>query len=114
MTQQHDHEPEAELLEEAADPSPVPTGMIGLLGAVLLVVSLLVLTALYYNVKARQIGDVVVTPASEEILELRTAQRALLEGPPRWVERDEQGRTVRALVIPVERAMELVVQEGGR
>jgi hypothetical protein len=30
------------------------------------------------------------------------------------VDRDDQGRPVRALVIPVERAMELVVLEGGR
>ncbi len=69
------------------------------------------MTALYYNVKAEKVQAVVITPDQAEIKELRRQQGALLTGPTRWVERDDQGQTIDALVIPIERAMELIVQE---
>ncbi len=106
MTDVYEHNP-----EEHEDPTAGLTWFMGLLGALVLVVIMLGITALYYNVKAQQVRDQVVSPQRREVLELRLQQEALLADPPRWVERDEQGQTVRAYVIPIEQAMESVVEE---
>ena len=42
------------------------------------------------------------------------SQQELLAGPPRWIKVEEAGETVRRYVIPIEQAMELVVQETAR
>ena len=97
--------------DDHQDPTAGPTWFIGLMGAVLLVVTVLGTAALYYNVKAEEVQDQVVAPPHEEVAALRREQQALLEGPPGWVERDVAGETVRAYVIPIERAMDLVIQE---
>ncbi|MCH6555873.1 MAG: hypothetical protein IH797_04585 [Chloroflexi bacterium] len=43
-------------------------------------------------------------------------QEQFLVGPPRWITVDVQGESVRRYVVPIERAMDLIVQEnnGGR
>ncbi len=106
MTELYEHNP-----EDHEDPVSGATWFVGFLGAVLLVVTLLGVAALYYKVKAEKVQAVVITPDQAEVKELRRQQEALLTGPTRWVERDDQGQTVDALVIPIERAMELIVQE---
>ncbi len=107
MTEVFEHNP-----EDHDDPVSGQTWLIGSLGALVLVAIMLGLTAMYYNAKAREIHKVVVSPERLEVLQLRQEQQALLAGPPRWVTRDDGAETVRALIIPIDRAMELVVMEG--
>ena len=77
---------------------------------------MLAVWALYYNVKRVQLEEAVIAPARQDVIELQQSQQELLAGPPRWIKVDVQGETVRRYVVPIERAMELVVQEtnGGR
>ena len=106
MTEVYEHNP-----GEHDDPTAGFTWLIGLVGVLLLVVIILWVTALYYNVKAGIFQRQVVNAPRLELLELRRPQEALLAGPPRSIERDEQGETVRAYIIPIEQAMEIVVRE---
>ena len=108
MTEVFEHNP-----QDHEDPVAGPTWLVGILGAILLVVSLLGLTALYYNVKAEELEGQVIGLERLEVLELRRQQEALLAGSPRWIKRDEQGEEIEAFIIPIERAMELVVEEAG-
>jgi hypothetical protein len=96
---------------DRADPTPGLTWLLGLVGTLLLVVIVLGLTALYYNVKAEVFQRQVVSAQRVELEALRREQEALLAGPPRYVEREQQGETVRAYIIPIEQAMEIVVRE---
>jgi hypothetical protein len=113
LTEGHEHHP-----EDHGDPAPGLIWFIGLLGTLLLVVIMLGLTALYYNVKADVFQRQVVGAERWELQDLYAPQEALLAGPPRFVERDEQGQAVTAYIIPIEQAMQLVVDEanagGGR
>ena len=93
------------------DPTAGPTTIVGVLGALVLTASLMLLTALYYNVKTGQFNKSVVDEPVLEVAELTAAQEALLAGPPHWVERDENGKQVKAFVIPIERAMQIVADE---
>jgi hypothetical protein len=106
LTEVYEHNP-----EDHEDPTHGITWLVGLMGALLLVVIMLGLTALYYNVKAGEIQDHVISRQRDEVVELRRRQEALLAGPPRFIERDEQGRTVTAYIIPIEQAMESVVEQ---
>ncbi len=106
MTQDHEHNP-----RDHEDPTPGLTWLMGLVGVLLLVVFVLGITALYYNVRAEMFQRQVVSAERLEVQELRREQEALLAGPPRFVERDEQGETVTAFIIPIEQAMEIVIRE---
>lgn len=106
MSEAFEHNP-----QDHEDPLAGPTWYIGFVGAVAFVVTTLAVWALYYNVKGEQVQESFVDPVRQEIVELKSRQQALLAGPPRWVEVDEQGVQVRKYVIPIEQAMQLVVQE---
>jgi hypothetical protein len=106
LTAVHEHNP-----EHHQDPKAGLTWFVGIVGVLLTVVIVLGLTALYYNVKAEVFQRQVVNEVRAEVQELRRAQEALLAGPPRYIERDELGQTVTAYIIPIERAMQLVVEE---
>ncbi len=95
------------------DPTAGPTSMVGVVGAIVLTACILLLTALYYNVKATQFKASVLEEPRLDVLDLTRQQEQLLAGPPRWVERDEGGQKVRAYVIPIELAMQRVVEESG-
>ena len=109
MTEVYEHNP-----QDHEDPATGMTWLVGLIGSVLGVVTLLGTTALYYNVKTSEIREQVISRDYLEILELRLEQEVFLNGPPRWVERQEPQGVEEALVIPIKRAMELVVQENAR
>ncbi len=97
------------------DPRAGITWFIGFVGSVAFVVTVLAVWALYYNMKGEQVQESFVAPAREEVAELKRSQEALLAGPPRYIEVDESGETVSRYIIPIEQAMQLVVQEtGGR
>ncbi len=106
MIEIYEHNP-----QEHEDPVARPVALVGFLGAVLLLITLLGVTALYYNVKAEKVDQQVVRIEFPQIQKLRSRQEELLSGPPRWIERDEQGDTVDAFIIPIDRAIELIVQE---
>lgn len=109
LTEVFEHNP-----DDHEDPQPGLTLLVGVIGAVLLAVTVMGLTALYYNTKAEEVTEEVVDVTRIEPAEHYREQEALLTGPPHWVERDEQGKTVKAYVIPIDRAMELVVAESQR
>ncbi|MHC4080189.1 MAG: hypothetical protein ACYS15_13410 [Planctomycetota bacterium] len=106
MTEVYEHNP-----DDHDDPTAGFTWLMGLVGALLLVVIILGLTALYFNVKAEMFQRQVVSAERLELQALRREQEALLAGPPRFIEREQQGETVTAYIIPIEQAMEIVVRE---
>ena len=98
----HDHE----------DPSAGYTWMIGLVGTVLLVVTVLATAALYYNVQAAQNKESVIEPTRIDVKQLRAKQLQVLSNTPHWVEReDESGEIKRYLAIPIDRAIQLVIEQ---
>ncbi len=106
MTDQYEHN-----LDDHEDPAASSTWLIGFIGSVLLIVTMLGITALYYNVKTAQVDTEVVQPDIDDVTDARNRQERHLTDSARWVERDEGGEVVRALAIPIDRAMELIVAE---
>ena len=106
MTDYYEHN-----IDDHEDPAASSTWLLGFIGAVLLVVTMLGVTALYYNVKAAEVDTQVVQVEIDEVTEARDRQERRLTDSAHWEERDDSGEIVRALVIPIERAMELVVAE---
>lgn len=94
------------------DPVAGPTWTVSIVGAVLFVASVLGVAALYYDVLAEEEVVKVYEPAEAEIAELQKQQLARLEGPIRNEIR--LGAEGGALVIPIEQAMELIVEEAGQ
>ena len=108
MTDHYEHN-----IDDHEDPAASSTWLVGFIGVVLLVVTMLGVTALYYNVKADRVDEKVVKPDRWDVKKLRIQQEQRLNTPARWVERDEGGEVTRALAIPLERAMKIVVEEYG-
>lgn len=115
MTEVFEHNP-----GDHEDPLTGPTWIIGFLGAVLLAVIMLGLTALTYNAQREEEEIKVIQRDADELESLRNAQLARLTAAPRYVEQwvrvegQQEEQIQRALVIPIDRAMELVVQESQR
>ncbi len=108
MSEAYEHNP-----GDHEDPKAGITWFIGFVGSVAFVVTVLAVWALYYNVKNEQVEESFVAPAREEIAELKRSQEALLAGPPRYIDVDDQGENVSRYIIPIEQAMQLVVRENG-
>ncbi len=109
MSDVYEHNP-----DDHEDPLTGPTLMVGGLGAVALVAILLVLTALYYNAKADEVEEQVVLQERREVRDLHDEQAQVLQVAGQWVDRDDGGQTIRAYIIPIDRAMELIVEEADR
>ncbi len=97
--------------DDHEDPAASSTWLVGFIGAVLLIVMMLGVTALYYNVKADRVDVKVVQVDVDEPKDLRDSQERRLTDSAHWEERDDGGEIVRQLVIPIERAMALVAAE---
>lgn len=109
MSTHHEHNP-----KDHEDPSAGYTWMIGLVGTVLLVVTVLATVALYYNVQASQNKETVIEPLRKDVKKRRDEQLQILSNTPRWFEReDESGEIKRYLAIPIDRAIELVIEQHG-
>lgn len=112
MTEVYEHNP-----GDHEDPLTGPTWILGFLGAVLLTVIALGLTALFYNAQAQEERRKLIERDPMELQNLQAEQLAQITGSPRWVEEMVQveGQTeptpVRSLMIPIDQAMELVVNE---
>jgi hypothetical protein len=98
-------------LTDREDPAAGPTWVIGLIGALLLVVVILVIAALLYRSASMEFEQKVSGEAPRELTELRRDQTARLTDPPRWEIRPDSGEGGRSLVIPIEQAMEAFVEE---
>lgn len=85
------------------DPDAALTAVVGIVGAVLLVVVVLVLQAYFYETESREAERKTVAPAFEELVAQRAEQQEQLNSY-RWI--DEKAGIVG---LPIERAMELVV-----
>ncbi len=111
MTEVFEHNP-----EDHEDPKAGLTWLLGVIGTLMLVITILAVWALYYNIKQAEIEATVLAPARQDVVDLRQRQEEFLVGPPRWITVDVQGEPVRRYVVPIERAMDLIVQEnsGGR
>ena len=110
MTETFEHNP-----GDHDDPLTGPSWYVGLVGGLLLVATLLGLTALYYNEKTgeAQSPDKIVAKIPAELADLRALQEKRLTSPAHREVRDEAGEQITALVIPIEDAMHLVVKELG-
>jgi hypothetical protein len=108
MSEYYEHNP-----GDHEDPVSGATWLLGVVGAVLLLVILLGLTALYYNAYSREFETKYVEPREPwDLRRYRSEQRDRLHREPRWESRIVAEEEVASLVIPIGRAMELVVQEG--
>lgn len=88
-----------------SDPSSSITVLIGVVGTILLVATVVGLEAVYYNTERVEFERKVVAEAPEELRSIRADQLKNLNAYE-WVNR--ASGTVR---IPIDRAMQLVVQE---
>ena len=110
MTEVFEHNPDP---RDHEDPLTGPSLYVGLVGGLILVVMLLGLTALYYNEKTSetQSSKKFVATIPAELEKLRADQKKRLTSPAHREVRDEAGEQITALVIPIEDAMQLVLEE---
>lgn len=90
------------------DPNVPLSAVAGLVGALLLFVTIVALQAVFNSMQRAEVERKVVTRPSEDLQRLRAQQQEQL-GSYGWV--DQNAGTVR---LPVERAMELVASEAVR
>lgn len=96
------------------DPLTGPTWLLGLLGAVLMAVIGMGLTALLYNAQAQEDVKKVQMRDPAELIALRAAQEARIHAAPHWqLSTDLDGKEQKALIIPIDQAMEQVVKDYG-
>lgn len=112
MSEQYEHNP-----GDHEDPVAGSTWLVGMVGAVLLTVIILGLTALLYQVQDEEMIEHVILAEPEELIRLRAEQQKQLNDPPRFQERpagEDGSEMVRSLVIPIDQAMEIIAKEQGR
>jgi hypothetical protein len=93
------------------DPLPGPTWTVAIAGTVLFAVTVLGLTAMFWGEisNARETKVVEVAPA--QLTDLERTQRERLHAEPHREKRPELEEGEEALVIPIDRAIELYAQE---
>lgn len=94
--------------DDHEDPAAGPLWLVAGLGIFLFIITVLTLTALSYNQQSLEEESKVTTATAQEIEDLRTEQQARLAEAHLDQFEDEI-----ALVIPIERAMELIAEEYG-
>ena len=88
-----------------ADPDTSATIVVGVVGAIVVFAIIVALQALFYNVEASETVSKVYSVAPEQYSRLRADQLETLNSY-RWIDRKNG-----VVGIPIDRAMELVVQE---
>ena len=96
------------------DPLPGPTWIVGFLGAVLLAIVGLGLTALFFNADSRMVDEKVTDQIYPQFQSVKAEQLARIEGKPRRVEVSENDRNVMTVVIPIDRAMQLYAERASK
>lgn len=94
------------------DPIAGPTWLVGVIGAVLVLVTTFGVTGLYNGAKRDKEQVNFIDPDYPVVTSLRAAQAAQLDRT-RYEDRAENDVPYTALVIPIERAMELTLEEMG-
>lgn len=90
------------------DPTVWPTAMVGAISAVLLILIVVGLEVLYYQTVVAESRRKFIEQEPQELRQVQAEQRQLLSGS-----RPSDAATDR-LVLPIERAMELIVEETRR
>ena len=98
-------EPRESPIEEA-DPDALATATVGIVGTILVIVVVVFVQGLYLSVNRSEFQRKVVNEAPAELRSLRAAQWTRLHATG-WV--DKQNGFV---AIPIEKAMELLAQDG--
>ena len=98
-------EPRESPIEEA-DPDALATATVGIVGTILVIVVVVFVQGLYLSVNRSEFQRKVVNEAPAELRSLRAAQLTRLHATG-WV--DKQNGFV---AIPIEKAMELLAQDG--
>lgn len=101
-------------LGDHEDPVPGPTWLLGAIGTVLLLVILFGLIALFYNAYNDAREAKVMTRKPWNLEQYQMEQQRKLTGPPRTEVRFFAGDDRELFIIPIDDAMRLVVEEGGR
>jgi hypothetical protein len=109
MTDVYEHNP-----GDHEDPVPASTWLIGFLGAVLLAVICMGIVALTYSEERVEFVNKVESVPVENIQNLKQEQMDRLTGPVRWqVTKTDALPEDRALIIPIDQAMEAIIKEYG-
>ena len=95
-------------MRETGEPNTTLTALVGVVFAIVLFALVVALQALFYRQEVDENGRKVVAVAPEELSRLRAQQLETLHGY-RYV--DPKAGVV---AIPIDRAVELVVRDGGR
>ncbi len=90
---------------DAPDPDALTTATVGVVGTILVIVSVLIVQGLYESVNRSEFRRKVVSQAPAELRLLRAAQLKRLHATG-WVDRRNG-----FVAIPIERAMELLVAD---
>ena len=94
------------------DPEPGSTWFFSLAGIVILVALVVAASVMYFHVDARETETKVIDPAYATLENLRSGWREQLGSWQRYDWTLADGKKVKRVRMPVDRAMELVVQEG--
>lgn len=94
------------------DPEPGSTWFFSLAGIVILVALVVAASVMYFHVENREVDEKVVDPAYARLEATRAAWREQLGSYQGYAWTQPDGKSVRKVRIPVDRAMELVAQEG--
>jgi len=91
-----------------SEPDTSLTAVVGVVFAILLFIIVVLLQAYFYRQEAKEQVEKVVAVAPEELAQSRAEQQEAL-ATYRWVDANRG-----VVTIPIERAMGLLVREGGR
>ena len=86
------------------DPNVPLSAVLGIIGAILLFVIIVLLQALFYTMEAAELERKVVSQPDQELARLRASQQERL-GSYGWIDRSSG-----VVHIPIERAMELTAR----
>ena len=95
-------------LDDHEDPAAGPIWLVAILGIFMFIVTVLALSALYYNQQSLEDEGKLITATAQEIEDLRAEQEARLA----TLHLDQFEDEI-ALVIPIDRAMQFVTEEYG-
>jgi hypothetical protein len=94
------------------DPEPGSTWFFSLAGIVILVALVVAASVMYFHAETRETDVKVIDPAYAKLEGVRASWREQLGSYQRYPWTEADGKVTQKVRIPVDRAMELVVQEG--
>jgi hypothetical protein len=109
MRDVYDHHP-----DDHDDPAAAPTWTIGIVSTILFVATVLFVAALYFFVYNAEVDEKYIQQSYDDLEQLYSEQQDRLTAGPHIELRPENAETEqpRSIVIPIDRAMDLVIEEG--